>query len=103
MPSPPERATPASEQTSVELRQELLAVLRTLPPRQRAVVVLRYYEDRSEAEVAQLLHISVGTVRSQNAKALAKLRAAYRPADEPEPSAQVPSTGAIGYEERRAT
>jgi len=45
-----------------------------LPSRQRAVVVLRYIEDRTEVETAQLLDCSVGTVKSQCAKALAKLR-----------------------------
>ncbi len=45
-----------------------------LPPRQRAVVVLRYFEDRSEGEVAALLGCSVGTVRSHNARGLARLR-----------------------------
>jgi RNA polymerase sigma-70 factor (sigma-E family) len=45
-----------------------------LPRRQRAVVVLRYVEDRTEVETATLMGCSVGTVKSQCAKALAKLR-----------------------------
>jgi RNA polymerase sigma-70 factor (sigma-E family) len=80
MSAPPERPHGRDEQAGIELRHGLLGALRALPPRQRAVVVLRYYEDRPEAEVAKLLQISVGTVRSQTAKALAKLRATY-PAD----------------------
>jgi len=59
----------------VEHRQALRAALASLPPRQRAVVVLRYHQDLSEAQVANLLGISVGTVKSQAAKALASLRA----------------------------
>jgi RNA polymerase sigma-70 factor (sigma-E family) len=59
----------------VEHRQALRAALASLPPRQRAVVVLRYHQDMSEAQVANLLGISVGTVKSQAAKALASLRA----------------------------
>jgi RNA polymerase sigma-70 factor (sigma-E family) len=50
--------------------------LRDLPPRMRAVVVLRFYEDHSEAVTAQLLGCSVGTVKTQASRAMSRLRAA---------------------------
>jgi RNA polymerase sigma-70 factor (sigma-E family) len=53
---------------------DLWTALGRLPRRMRAVVVLRYFEDLTEAETAQLLGCSVGTVKSQASKALAKLR-----------------------------
>jgi len=52
----------------------LWQVVQTLPPKARAVVVLRYYEQMSEAETADVLGISVGTVKSQCSRALAALR-----------------------------
>ena len=69
----PEGAGPDSF-AAVDNRQALRSALAQLPPRQRAVVVLRYHQDMSEAQVAALLGISVGTVKSQAAKALASLR-----------------------------
>jgi RNA polymerase sigma-70 factor (sigma-E family) len=48
--------------------------IRALPPRQRTVIVLRYYEDMSEAQIAGLMGSSVGTVKSQASRALASLR-----------------------------
>ena len=54
------------------------AAVRELPERQRACVVLRYYEDFSEARIAEVLDCSVGTVKSQLSKARAKLAGALR-------------------------
>lgn len=55
-------------------RDLVLRGLAALPPRQRAVLVLRYFEDLSEAQTALMLGCSVGTVKSQTARGLARLR-----------------------------
>jgi RNA polymerase sigma-70 factor (ECF subfamily) len=65
------------EATGTGPREEVLAVraaIRRLPARQRAVLVLRYHEDLPESEVARLLRIPVGTVKSTTSRALARLR-----------------------------
>jgi RNA polymerase sigma-70 factor (sigma-E family) len=64
-------ADPAAQ---ADQRSDLMAALRELGPRQRAVIVLRYWADLSDAQVAALLGCSEGTVRSQAWRALARLR-----------------------------
>jgi RNA polymerase sigma-70 factor (sigma-E family) len=60
----------------VESPDVVVRALRGLPARMRAVLVLRYFEDLSEAETASVLDCSVGTVKSQESRGLARLRAA---------------------------
>ena len=58
----------------VQRDDELWAVVRSLAPQQRAAVVLRFYEDLSEAQTADILGVSVGTVKSHTSRAIRSLR-----------------------------
>ena len=62
-------------------RAELLEALQSLPPRQRATVVLRFLEELSERETAAVLKCSEGTVKSQTARALTKLKSVLNRGD----------------------
>ena len=71
--SPPEQAQHAAYEEVVD-RDLLARGLLRLPPRQRAAVVLRHYEDCSEAQTAELMGCSVGTVKSLTSRGLVALR-----------------------------
>lgn len=63
------------EAVDVPMRVAMAQALAKLTPKQRAVLVLRYYEDLSESQAAEMLNVSIGTVRSQTRHALARLKA----------------------------
>jgi RNA polymerase sigma-70 factor (sigma-E family) len=69
----------AAEPQAPELRLTLIEALATLPPKPRAIVVLRYWEDMSVDQVAAQLGCSAGNVKSQSARALVKLRSLLHP------------------------
>jgi len=75
---------PSTAPAGTEDHLAVLAALRRLPPRQRAIVVLRYLQDLSEADTAAALGITVGAVKSGAARALARLRS-----EQPTPLAEV--------------
>lgn len=70
----PQPSSARDATADADLHDALWSALLRLPRRQRAAVVLRYYEDLSEAETAAVLGVSVGTVKSTTSRALAKLR-----------------------------
>ncbi|WP_406257161.1 SigE family RNA polymerase sigma factor [Streptomyces nigra] len=73
---PPEHGSgPDDTSAAAELRLLMRGALARLTPRQRTVLVLRYFEDLPEADVARILGCSVGTVRSTTHRSLARLRA----------------------------
>jgi RNA polymerase sigma-70 factor (sigma-E family) len=70
----PDRAGAADTAGGVVERERVLRALARLPRQQRAVIVLCYYDDLTEVAVAEVLGVSVGTVKRQRARALARLR-----------------------------
>lgn len=72
--SVPERMEPRDPFADADLRTAVTAALRALTPRQRAVIALRFFDDLTEAQAAEVLRCTVGTVKSQTWKALARLR-----------------------------
>jgi len=73
--APSDAANAIDDYAASDTRQALLSVVMRLPAKQRAVIVLRYFADLSEAETADMLGCSVGTVKRQGHDALARLRA----------------------------
>ena len=84
-----DRPSSADAYADMELREDLWAELRALPAKMRATLVLRYFEDLDETETAAILGCSVGTVKSQCSRGLARLQKAM--AASPSPSSATPS------------
>jgi len=78
--APPPGTVPSAESGALDLveHEEVLAVIRQLPVRQREAIVLRYYADLSEAQIADAMGVSRGTVKSHVARGMATLRQRLR-------------------------
>jgi RNA polymerase sigma-70 factor (sigma-E family) len=79
-----QEAAAADPFAQLDARDSLVRLLIQLPPRQRAVIVARYWEQLSEAEAAQVLGCSAGTVKSATARGLRRLRELSDPQDDAE-------------------
>ena len=79
----PERADSTDHVGSLAERDAMRTLLSALPRKQRAVLVLRFYEDLDDHKIAELLGCSAATVRAHASKALARLRAATTPSSSP--------------------
>lgn len=79
VPEAAERSTAVDPLPALDARAELLQALAELPARQRAVLVLRYFNDLTESQVAEVLGCSPGTVKSSASRGLARLREALKP------------------------
>ncbi|MFD7642417.1 SigE family RNA polymerase sigma factor [Kitasatospora sp. NPDC059795] len=86
-----ERADPRDPYRLVDLRDELVQALHALPIGMRTVVVLHYLHDMGDREIAETLRISAGSVRSQLARGLARLRTAVPRPEQPQPEQPPPT------------
>ncbi|MEV1022147.1 SigE family RNA polymerase sigma factor [Streptomyces sp. NPDC050264] len=86
-----DRAAPGDQYGQVDTRDQLVRALQALPMRMRTVVVLRYFHDLSDDEIAADLRISPSTVRSQLARGIGKLRSQFPALSGPSP--QQPTEG----------
>lgn len=91
-PLDPDAPAATNEIDQVTERAVLMRALADLPPRQRAVLVLRYFEDLTEAQTAAALGCRVGTIKSQSSRALARIR---KSAGLPDGAGAMPK-GAVG-------
>ena len=91
-----EPAGEADVMAAVDLRDALVRVLRMLPPRQRTVIVLRYWEQLSEAETASVLGCSEGTVKSAASRGLRRRRELAESWQEPEGGPERGTKSGIG-------
>jgi RNA polymerase sigma-70 factor (sigma-E family) len=78
----PERSDESCESDAIDTQDELIRALAALPPRQRTVLVLRYFLDLPEAEVAAAMKCSLGTVKSTASRGLARLEQTLRTTDD---------------------
>jgi RNA polymerase sigma factor (sigma-70 family) len=74
----PDRGHEPGESDAIDMQDELMRALAALPPRQRTVLVLRYFLDLPEAEVAAAMKCSLGTVKSTASRGLARLEQTLR-------------------------
>jgi RNA polymerase sigma-70 factor (sigma-E family) len=92
-----EQLDPRDEYGRLDLRDQLTAMLATLPIRMRTIIVLRYFHDMDDARIADVLGITTSSVRSQLSRGLAKLRAAAGAAEarEADPDDRAPAEAAV--------
>lgn len=99
----PDRPDPRDDYARLELREQLTEMLGTLPIRMRTIIVLRYLHDMDDAQIADMLGITPGAVRSQLSRGLAKLRGTMAVASEDgDDGAGSGTAGGPGSGERQA-